>query len=552
MRRSGSLAVMLVLLAGTAAAVDPFGVDARLTRRGTNTVVEVAFRVPPGHYLYADTLSANLKAEPHPLRLLDRPQPVSHRDPFSGSVRDSYTNDFTSAYLAAEPGPAGVVVQVHYQGCSEKLCFFPETRTFQLAAGMRAPETERSPLTAGGAPGWRDVSADFDVVGRTFGYFNTGEFLAFLDASEGRPSSQSKPAEGTWARIRNGVALFGADPVEFLRRFGAWWTVLVILMGGLLLNLTPCVLPMIPVNLAILGTGTQGASHAKGFVLGGIYGLGMALVYGALGLVAVLTGAQFGTLNSMPGFNLAIAILFVILGLAMFDVITIDLTRFQGGATRGPAFKRGSYAAALTMGSVAALLAGACVAPVVIAVLILSGNLYAQGAVIGLVLPFMLGVGMALPWPLAGGGLARLPKPGAWMNWVKYGFGVFILLLAFYYAGLAYRGWKGPGVPGTPVEGSLQVSPERAEDWAKVLAEAQAQGVPVFVDFWATWCKNCEAMEATTFRSEAVRQRLATYRVVKFQAEKPNDPVTKDILDYYEVKGLPTYIILKPRRMEAK
>ena len=82
------------------------------------------------------------------------------------------------------------------------------------------------------------------------------------------------------------------------------------------------------------------------------------------------------------------------------------------------------------MGAVAALLAGACVAPVVIQVVLFSSNLYATGTTIALALPFCLGLGMAIPWPIAGAGLAALPKPGAWMVRVKQAFGVFILATA--------------------------------------------------------------------------------------------------------------------------
>ena len=83
--------------------------------------------------------------------------------------------------------------------------------------------------------------------------------------------------------------------------------------------------------------------------------------------------------------------------------------------------------------AIAALLAGACVAPVVIQVVLFSSNLYATGTSIALALPFVLGLGMALPWPIAGAGLASLPKPGAWMVRVKQAFGVVILATAVYY-----------------------------------------------------------------------------------------------------------------------
>ena len=90
------------------------------------------------------------------------------------------------------------------------------------------------------------------------------------------------------------------------------------------------------------------------------------------------------------------------------------------------------------MGGVAALLAGACVAPVVIQVVLFSSNLYAKGTTAALALPFFLGLGMALPWPIAGAGLAALPKPGAWMVRVKQALGVFILATAAYYGYEAY------------------------------------------------------------------------------------------------------------------
>ena len=91
------------------------------------------------------------------------------------------------------------------------------------------------------------------------------------------------------------------------------------------------------------------------------------------------------------------------------------------------------------MGAVAALLAGACVAPVVIQVVLFSSNLYATGTNVALALPFFLGIGMAMPWPIAGAGLAALPKPGAWMVRVKQAFGVVILATAAYYGYEAYR-----------------------------------------------------------------------------------------------------------------
>src|SRR4029078_13426648 len=122
----------------------------------------------------------------------------------------------------------------------------------------------------------------------------------------------------------------------------------------------------------------------------------------------ILTAGTFGTINASPWFNLSIAVLFVALALAMFDVISIDFSRFSSRFKLSES-SRGTFLAAFAMGAVAALLAGACVAPVVVQVVLFSSNLYATGTTVALALPFVLGVGMAVPWPIAGAGLAALP-----------------------------------------------------------------------------------------------------------------------------------------------
>ncbi|MEI8078127.1 MAG: cytochrome c biogenesis protein CcdA [bacterium] len=371
---------------------------------------------------------------------------------------------------------------------------------------------------------WQTLAPAFQVAARASGYLEAKPFLAFL--------GQGVAGDGTLA-IPSG-----------LERLGGWALVLAVLAGGLALNLTPCVLPLIPVNLAIIGAGTRaGGSRSRGFLLGGAYGVGMALAYGGLGLVAVLTGARFGGLNASPWFNGAMALLFVLLTLAMFGVFELDFTRFRRvrpavGAATAMGSLAGRVWTAFVLGLVAALLAGACVAPVVVSVLLLAGRLHAAGNPAGWLLPFLLGVGMALPWPLAGAGLARLPKPGRWMIWVKQAFGVLILALALYYGHLAWSLARGPTAAGATAP---------AAGLAAGLRQALAEHRPVLLDFWASWCKNCLAMETTTFRDPAVRQRLEhEFVVVKYQAEQMDRLPAKAVLDHYGVPGLPTYVILRP------
>ena len=382
---------------------------------------------------------------------------------------------------------------------------------------------------------WKTPSEDFQVMARETGYIKASDFVLFLN------------------QAASGHVQAANDPLAKYKRFGIVATMCLILLGGLGLNLTPCVLPLIPINLAIIGAGKAAHSRSEGFLHGLAYGLGMSLAYGILGLAVVLTGAKFGTLNSSIWFNITIALIFLVLSLAMFDVFYIDFTRFDrllGKKESRVAHKtRSKWLVAFTLGAIAALLAGACVAPVVISVLLMATDMHSKGLAFGLALPFLLGIGMALPWPFMGASLSFLPKPGKWMVWVKYAFGVVIILFALYYANLAYGLFKSQhgrtslaSAPGsaTIVEGGDQTL-------AQALQDAHATGKPLFVDFAASWCKNCEAMDLTVFNQTNVQRRLKDFIVVRYQAERPNESPAKEVLDHFNVMGLPTYLVLSAK-----
>ena len=460
-----------------------------------------------------------------------------------------------SVASTAKPGSVRIPVRLRYQACDAQVCYAPATADSQwsfrvvpanavvdpaqhreLFGGIafghgEAPAAATTiavptvPVQAALADGLKALD-NFSVPTRpTGGYLPKNEFLQFIHNAE---SGVNEPG------------LFeGRGPLAIL---------LIVFLGGLALNLTPCVLPMIPINLAIIGAGAKAGSRGRGFLLGSVYGAAMALVYGVLGLIVILTAGTFGTINSSPWFNLGIAILFVVLGLAMFDVLVIDFSRFSSGFRAGDR-GRGTLLLAFSMGAIAALLAGACVAPVVIQVVLFSSNLYATGTKIALALPFFLGIGMAVPWPIAGAGLAALPKPGAWMVRVKQGLGVVILVTAAYYGYLAYEllsnRWVDAGAVASSVEEKVK------EGWHSSLAEglaaAEREGKPVLIDMWATWCKNCLTMDQTTLASAEVKTALAGYIKIKFQAEEPDKSPAKEVMQRFDAIGLPTYVILRPK-----
>lgn len=307
------------------------------------------------------------------------------------------------------------------------------------------------------------------------------------------------------------------------------------IVGGLAMNLTPCVLPMVPINLMVIG---------KSAWKGALYGLGIALAYGAMGLAAAFGGMAFGSIQGNPWFNLAIAVIFVALALALMDVFFVDFSK-KRGAMVGARAKMMPGLFAFFMGAVSAVLAGACVAPILIAILLLTAKLSAQGNMLALALPFALGLGMALPWPFAGAGMQVLPKPGAWMKWVNKFFGVVVLCFAVWYARLAYIGFTerfaAAQTSATPSvsesSGGIEATPAT---FYAVLENAKR---PVLVDCWATWCKNCRAMERKTLKDERVLDALKDWTVIRLQAEDIDE--LRALPDFKDIQGLPAFVIFQ-------
>ena len=309
--------------------------------------------------------------------------------------------------------------------------------------------------------------------------------------------------------------------------------VLSLLLAGVAMNLTPCVLPMIPVNLLVIG-----ASLRRGL----LYGLGIAVAYGLLGVFAAVGGLAFGTIQASPVFNAFVAVVFAALGLSLCGVFPIDFTRVRGRAGLSSA-ARASAAFPFFMGALSAVLAGACVAPVLVSALVLTADLYAQGRPLALGLPFALGLGLALPWPFLGAGLHVLPKPGAWMRWVNRAFAVAVFGFAAWYATLAARGFLGRDAGDAGDEsGVIDVDLASLGSLESLLSRAPA-GKPVLVDCWATWCKSCAAMERGTLRDPKVASALKAYTVIRLRAE--DLAALKRLPGLGEIRGLPAFAVFE-------
>lgn len=489
--------VLLFILSVSVFAAQPF----RWSWKMENDTLSVTLQTEPGAYIYQKSTELSFDGSAPVIS----PEPQEHEDEIMGRTA---VFEGKQTWRFAPSKMTDGILKISWQGCHDTNCFLPESVTRQISPGssgtLYPPEK-----SASAEPAKNDgLFPDVKIERTAFGYRNAGEFAAFLE---------------------------GRDPglIDFAGK-GTALVLLLTLLGGLALNFTPCVLPMIPINLAIIGADTGG--RRKALTRGLVYATGIAAAYGILGVAAVLGGATFGTLSSLWYFNFGAALVFLFLGLSMFGVFTIDFSRFSGGI-RTPSTAR--LAGVFLLGGLSALLAGACVAPVVIAVLLHAANRYAAGHPAALLLPFLLGIGMGLPWPFAAAGLARLPKPGMWMVRVKQAFGILIVLIGLYY------GWLGLRLL-LPDRTARTASPALTESLTAAFQQSVQNGKPVLIDFRADWCKNCKAMELGPLRDSRVRSLLQNFNLVELDVTRVSDPEVKAVMSRFGVSGLPAFVIAKP------
>ena len=235
------------------------------------------FTVPPDHYLYADQLAVTVEGAD--LAASEIPPPARRMDAFSGDERDVYEHDVALRYGVTWRDEEPARLTIAHQGCSHETCFLPARTRMQLSPSGAVTALSGAvdrPAGASRPADWRSLADQFVVAADHAGYMGEKEFLEFLDLGVAGKAGAGRPMLGS--HVRRGVIM----------------TVVSILLGGLALNLTPCVLPLIPVNLAIIGAGARAKSRMRGFAIGTAYGLGIALAYGVLGLVVVLGAGSSG------------------------------------------------------------------------------------------------------------------------------------------------------------------------------------------------------------------------------------------------------------------
>ena len=432
------------------------------------------------------------------------PESVAYNDDFAGTTQIIPSGNYL---IHSQNNTPVISANISYQGCRKAsdgesgICFMPQDITLG--------KTAAKPQTTADKTNFPD---NFTLLAKHEGTMTVRETLAFLDNS----SLQDTALKNNLQTDRS-----------------VWIILLILLSGGFMLNFTPCVLPMIPINLAIIGTGGEKTPLA-GFLRGVYYAVGMTCAYGILGISAVVSGARFGELNSNMYFNFVIAIIFFALALAMAGVWNLDFSA-KLNSINPMKWQIGRPLAIFLMGATAALLGGACVAPAVVSMLLLAVSLYEISPVAGLSVPFIFGSGMGILWIAAGATMGKiLPKPGKWMVYVKNIFAVLIAVFGFYYA---YTGFM--LIPGK-FDAAAEVS--------KLERSISGSDKKIFIDFYATWCKNCKYMDKNILSAPEVAEKLKNFTVIKFQAEDLKNPEITKILKHFNIQGLPSFVILEKNR----
>ena len=371
-----------------------FQVDAYLSK---DNQIQVDWQIAEGYYLYREQLSISTEQANVTFSPLILPASKTKTDDYFGEVQ-IYENDL-SAFSRVNSANNTFELIVNYQGCAHAgLCYPPVAKTFNLNLNDSALN---SSIT--GTAVANDVPAPSQVA----------------------PAALEQSEQGSIANQ--------------LKQKSLGWTIAWFFLAGLLLALTPCVFPMIPILSSIIAGQGEKLSASRGFSLSLVYVLAMALTYTVAGVLVGMTGANVQAWFQNIWIISAFALVFVILSLSMFGLYELQMPSALQSRINALSGKQrsGSFVGTAMMGFLSALIVGPCVtAPLIGALLYIaeSGDPWVGGLAL-----FSLSIGMGLPLLLIGTSAGKyLPRAGGWMEPIKAVFGVMLLALAIWFVDRVY------------------------------------------------------------------------------------------------------------------
>ncbi len=380
----------------------------------------------------------------------------------------------------------------------------------------------------------------------------------------------------------------GDSITSSLESHGLLIGLLLVFLGGLALNLTPCVYPLIPITIGYFGGQSEGSTK-KLFLMGLLFVIGLALTYSVIGVVTALSGAVFGSLLQNTYVILSIVLIFLVLSLSMFGVYEFklpDALVAKAGGAKGGYF--GAFFMGLTMGIVAA----PCIGPFVLG---LVTYVAAKGdPFFGFLMFFVLAIGLGLPYlflAIFSGKIKNLPRAGEWMDGVKHVFGFLLIGMALYFLlPLLPKSFSGYVLPvfmiitaiyllffeklAKDVKGfkifrivfsviligvavyTLIPSEKNSIKWQKYseqILTAKTDGKKgTIIDFYADWCIPCKELDASTFSDPKVIEESEKFINLKADMTKSLADDVEALRNKYKIVGVPTVLILDKNGNEVK
>jgi len=447
-------------------------------------------------------------------------------------------------------GPIQISGEVYYQACDDAQCLIPAAVQFSSELPVAAMDAERESR-------------------------HTEIFKSSAPAME---TAVEEPTDAETDEISG-----------LVDDYGILLTFFIIFFGGLALNLTPCVYPLIPITISFFGG--QESSKGRTFWMALAYVLGIAVTYSILGVVAALGGGLFGTLLTNPFVLVGIAAVLVGLSLSMFGVYEFRLpTSLMTAASQSKAGIFGSFFMGLTLGIVAA----PCVGPFVIGLLTYVAA--QQSVLLGFGMFFTLAMGLGLPYlflAMYSSRISSLPRSGTWMIGVRVIFGLVLIAMAIYFimpllgdlghyvmavfllgsgiylimfdrSGDNNPGfnrikqafaiilimigtWMGLPEPDVAGEG---IAWEHPASESELLALLDTD-LPVMIDVYADWCIPCKEMDKFTFPDREVVALSKRFRAIKIDMTRDAGEFERYFQQTWNIKGVPTYIFLRDGQENA-
>ena len=367
---------------------------------------------------------------------------------------------------------------------------------------------------------------------------------------------------------------------NMLENNGLFLGLLFVFIGGLALNLTPCVYPLIPITIGFFGGQSEGKT-IRLFGMGLLFVVGMAVTYSVIGVVTALSGAVFGSLLQNPIVIIIIALIFLILSLSMFGLYEFQLPNSwvaKAGGAKGGFY--GAFFMGLTMGIVAA----PCIGPFVLGLVTYVAA--KADPYLGFLMFFVLALGLGFPYLLLAifsGKIKKLPRAGEWMDGVKHIFGFILIGMALYFiVPLIPKSFSGYVLPifmiitavyllvfdklGNSVKGfknfkivfsillmalavyNLLPSADNNSIVWQEYSESKLSGsigqTPVIIDFYADWCIPCKELDAITFSDAKVIEESRKFLSLKADMTKSLSPEVESLRNKFKIVGVPTVLIL--------